>query len=331
MKRRQSLTSVCVVFWLSSLSLAARGESASVDDATKAQLKVATDFYEKGLEELEQDNAALALAQFQRSLETVNSPNSRMMVGRALVKLGRFPDAYRELTRTIQHATALSATQKKYKKTIDSAKKELDEFKDKLAYLTLQQGTKATVQGVPVPASEWETAIPVLPGTVHLEFAFSDGKKLVRDITLSPGERSNADIALPSSPSSMTAPAVVSTSPASPPRAQEPSNGIRRSTVGYVFGAVGVVGVGAFVGFGIVGAGSYGNTKANCTIQICPEAAVNAQGSKSLMQGIGYTGLGIGVLGLAAGTWLVLTADKGSARTLAVRVGPQLVELEQRF
>src|ERR1700690_4586587 len=94
-----------VLLFGSVVLLAIQARGASVDEATKEQLKAATQYYDRGVEAMDADKFAEALKQFQQSYDTVNSPNSHMMVGRTLVKLGRLPEAYRELTQTIQQAS----------------------------------------------------------------------------------------------------------------------------------------------------------------------------------------------------------------------------------
>jgi hypothetical protein len=49
------------------------------------------------------------------------------------------------------------------------------------------------------------------------------------------------------------------------------------------------------------------------------------------MKGIGYTGLGIGILGLGAGTWLILSKDPKSTTTTSLRIEPNAVRLEHYF
>jgi hypothetical protein len=306
-------------------------QGASVDGATKAQLKAATDYYERGVAAMDDNKFEEALTQFRYSYDTVGSPNSRMMVGRALVKLGRLPEAYRELARTLQQATDLAASQKKYKKTVATVQKELDEIKDKLAYVTVQQGAKLQLQGKSVAPSSWHEPQPVMPGTVLVEVTFPDGRQLNKQLELKAGERFEFTLEPP--------PARPATRQEDPlrqrARAAVANDGTTREvsqkTVGYVFGAVGLVGLGAFVGFGLVGASSYGNSKANCTPQGCPEGSIDNEGSKSMLRGIGYTGLGIGILGLGAGTWLVLSGGPKAPPSTALRVGPSGIELDHQF
>ena len=273
-------------------------EGASVDGATKAQLKAATEYYDRGVEAMDADKFGDALTQFQHSYDTVSSPNSHLMVGRSLVKLGRLPEAYRELTQTIEQATSLGVPQKKYKKTVETAQKELDDIKGKLAYVTLRHSADVQIQGQSVTPSSWQEPQPVMPGAVLVEVKFADGRVLTKQQTLKAGETSEFAVDPPPLPA-MTASRVGPTqvSQASPIR-DNSTPAMNRKTVGYVFGAVGIVGVGTFIGFGLVGASSYGNTKSSCTPQGCPEGSVNNEGSKGMLQGIGYAGVGIGILGL---------------------------------
>src|SRR5271157_2235565 len=170
-----------------------------------------------------------------------------MMVGRALVKLGRLPEAYRELTRTIEQATHLGVPQRRYKMTVETAQKELDEIRGKLAYVTLRQAANVQIQGQSVTPASWKDPQPVMPGTILIEVRFADGRQVAKQLTLKAGETFEFAVEPPplmtpsqvgSSQVSQVAPAKDSSTPA-----------MSRKTVGYVFGAVGIVGVGTFIGF----------------------------------------------------------------------------------
>jgi hypothetical protein len=311
--------------------LATHAEGASVDEATKSQIKTATEYYDRGVKAMDSDKFSDAFAMFQHSYDTVSSPNSHMMIGRALVKLGRLPEAHRELTQTIQQASVTSALQKKYKMTIQAAQKELDEIKDKLAYVTLRQGANVQIQGQSVTPASWQEPQPVMPGTVLVEVRFADGRKFTKRLTLKAGETSDFAVEPPpESPTAHTESAPDSVSQSAPARGSSTS-AVSRKSLGYVFGAVGIVGVGAFVGLGLVAASSYGSPKDTCTPQGCPVGALDNEGSKEMLRGIGYAGLGIGVIGLGAGTWLLLSGDPKSPASTSVGMGPSGVQLVQRF
>ena len=325
------LLSHCPVlsFGLLAASSTVYAQGVAVEKATKAQLGAATAYYERGVTAMDAGKVDEALQLFQKSCAEVDSPNSHMMLGRALAKLGRLSEAYRELTKSIEQAANPATTQKKYKKTVEAAQNELSDVKTKLAFVTVKPGASVLIRGQDEPLSGAQEPQPVMPGVVVLDVTFSDGRKTSQQLTLKAGERS--EIVVQAQPAAVPSQLATSGAMASPVAEPAPTSGLSRKTVGYIFGAAGVVGVGAFVGFGILGASHYGNTKADCTAQTCPESAVNHEGSKALFQGIGYTGLGVGIVGLAAGAWLLLSHDSTYARASALSLTPAGVKLEVSY
>jgi hypothetical protein len=306
-------------------------EGVSIDTANKAQISAATDHYERGVVAFDAGKLTEALSEFQQSNDMISSPNSRMMIGRTLARLGRLPEAYRELCLAIEQAGGADAPQKRYRKTVDTAQSELKDIKDKLAYVTLRFAESATIQGRAIDRSRLHEPQVASPGQIGVEVTFGSGQRATRELNLKPGE--HAEIALqppaqeaisqPAQPFGNTAPTVVPEEKVVP--------GASQRTFGYIAGAVGVVGMGAFVGFGIIAAASYGNTKATCTQLACPESAVDNQAAKSLFQGIGYAGLGIGVIGLGAGTWLLLSSGSSASTRTALQIGPLGAKLAGSF
>jgi hypothetical protein len=307
------------------LGFTGSAHAASVEEASKAEIKSATEAFQLGVEALDTGRYEQALDSFQRSYATVASPNSRMMVGRSLVKLGRLPEAYRELSRTISDANASAQNQKKYKMTLETAQKELDELKPKLSFIKIRPLARVVLLGKELDSSDWLEPQPVMPGAVALELTFPNGRKLQQQLSLKPGETS--EFALETPAKEQATPQPIQTTKA---MQAAPTGAINRKTAGYVLGGVGIVGIGAFVGFGLLGASSYGDSYAECTSTLCPSTAVDNEGKKSLLKGIGYAGLGIGVLGLGAASWLLLSDGGGAPRT-ALGVSPGRVQLEHRF
>jgi hypothetical protein len=301
--------------------------AATVDDATKAQLKDATNHYENGVKALDSGKESEALAEFQKSYEIVNSPNSRLMVGRVLVKLGRLADAYRELDLTLAQAKTLAATQAKYQKTVVAAQKELDELTKRISIFRIAQGAKVEIRGKTVDLSDWQRRVPVEAGKIDVTLTFPDGQKLERSFKTKPGEVIDLNV-LPESETTSADEGTRDASTATTLPAR--SDSLDRRTVGYVVGGAGILGLGAFVGFGLIGASSYGDPKSNCAAGACPESSVDDGSSKSLMQGVGYTGLAVGVLGLGIGTWLVLSGGPSEPST-AVHLAPGELRMIRRF
>lgn len=315
---RHLLTTLLAANLMASL---VHAEGVSVEAANKAQVSAATDLYERGVVAFDAGKATEALTQFQRSSETVNSPNSRMMLGRTLVKLGRLPEAYRELWQAIKLAGGANAPQKRYRKTVETAQSELNDIKDQLAYVTLKFAATATIQGQAIAVTSLEEPQAVNPGAVVVVVTFGDGQRMTKELNLKAGEHSELSLQPPAPAASPALPSADATQKTTTPTPTAAPHSERR-TFGYVLGAAGILGVSTFVGLEIVASSSYGNTKNSCTAQGCPETAVDKQASKSFLLGVGHAGLGIGILGLGAGTWLLLSSGSKSTPTTSLQVGP---------
>lgn len=327
------LAALLVAFALVSPDLRAQG--ATVDEASPAQLKTAKAAYDLGLEAMSAEKYSEALQQFKESYATVSSPNSLLMVGRVLVKLGRLPEGYDELKRTLRQAKQLSATQAKYQKTVSSAQSDLDDLQSKIALVIVPKGATAKIKDNTVGPSEEEETVAVMPGTISIEATFADGSaQASEDVYLRAGKSLKL-----APPKKAAAPKKKDRSVSAEPDETETETasagggdlGMSRKTLGYIVGGVGAFGVATFVGVGLLGASIYGDTKKNCSNSRCPEAAVDNQGSKSLFQGIGYAGLGMGLAGLGIGAWLVFGGDEKTEPSTAINVGPGMVQLNHSF
>jgi hypothetical protein len=307
-----------------------RAQTVAIEKANKAQIAAATDYYERGVTAFDSGNASEALEQFTRSNDIVSSPNSRMMMGRALIKLGRLSEAYEELLESIKLSGGPSTPLKKYRQTAETAQRELSELNEKLAFVTTTVGAKVRIQGQAISISRTGEPIPVMPGIVVVEVTFDDGKPAIQQLNLKPGEHSEIELKPPAQTASVASQAVMPTAP--PVKSNENGTpGVSPRTLGYVVGMVGIVGLGAFVGFGLVGASSVGNPKDGCMAQLCTETALNHQGTKSLFQGIGYSGLAIGVIGVGTGTWLILGSRSSDTPTASLQVGPLSANVTASF
>ncbi len=316
------------------VSTTAWAAGVSVANASAEQLEEAKAPYLAGVEAMEAGRYAESLEQFRRSYEVVASPNSRLMLGRALVKLGRLVEAYREFEGTAEQASELASSQQKYEKTALSARHELDDLKADLAFVRVMPGAQVRIGGRLIPADSWGSPQPVTAGTVEVEITASDGRQLIKQLSLEPGLTRELTAELPLSTrggdggAQKDEPAEEEEVSAAPAGA---GSGIPRKTVGYAVGAVGVVGAVTFIGLTIAAESKFGNLKQNCVRDGCPVEAVDNAKTKSTMLGVGYAGLGIGIVGLGVGTYLVLTDNPRSKSSTALHVGPSSVSLVRRF
>src|SRR5690349_20067772 len=102
--------------YLTSMAAAAVPSQAGAQSSqpSPADVKKATQHFEKGSDFFEGKKYALALQEFKTSYSTVPSPNSHLYVARCLAQLGETRDAYIEFDKVIAEAEARAQTEPKY-------------------------------------------------------------------------------------------------------------------------------------------------------------------------------------------------------------------------
>lgn len=176
-----------------------------------------------------------------------------------------------------------------------------------------------TVDGSPLVNKLDGGALPMNPGAHTFRFELSDGRSATQQVLVREGEKAQgvavvvAALQAPA-PLALLAP---SASGAETPRAPGAPAGPGPSRlVGAV--ASGVVGVGALA------TGIYFLTQVGSLVgernQLCPDqndcnnpTAYSDDHQARVDEAIGFVGLGVGVVGLGAATWLWLTASRGDA------------------
>jgi tetratricopeptide (TPR) repeat protein len=154
----------------------------------------AQSLYQQGRERFAAGDFEQARVAFQSSLDTVDSPNTRMYLGRTLHRLGRTADAWAMLDRAARDAAARAVTEPRYAPTREAARAEADELAPLLAWLTLDvpdvpEGLSVWVNGVVLQRGGFGVTMPMLPGEVIVE-ARAPGYRDVRmTFALAAGER----------------------------------------------------------------------------------------------------------------------------------------------
>jgi len=350
MNRREKLALSTTTLLLSLLcSGAALAAGVSVIDASKAELNDAKGPYMDGVKAMNVRHYKEAVEKFQESYNIVASPNSRLMLGRALIKVNRPLDAYKELEETVTQATELAGRQPKYQKTADAARKELDDVKVELAFITVIPGTEVSIGGRKLSDVDWGKPMPVTPGRVLVEITATDGRIRKKRLRLEPGVTRvlTADLTATSSysagsPKEEEAPKEQEHHEEAAAASRGPTSGLDRRTVGYISGAVGIVGIGAFVGFNVAASSTFGDLKEKCKGNLCSAAAVDNGEAKGRYEGFGYAALGVGIVGLGLGAYLVFTdqtsraassseSTESSAPSTSFQVGPGSFALRRTF
>ena len=201
------------------------------------------------------------------------------------------------------------------------------------------KGTKVTRDGVELGAASLGEALPVdpgahaittsAPGYASTTVTVTVAERASKEVEVSPGEREPATAAAPPGETHPRA-----TAPLEPRNGHSLSDIGSRQKSGYAATGVGAVGATVALVTGVILSGKQSTVKANCdtTAKVCSgpdtQAARDAASSGQALLPVFYGGLAVGVVGLGAGAYLLLSGE--DAKT-AVRVGPGGVSVKGRF
>jgi tetratricopeptide (TPR) repeat protein len=225
--------------------------------------------YGRGVEAYSAENYKLAHEQFSLAEEAFPSPNIELMLGRSLMKLGRWLEA-----RALLQRAQAGSTTPKYANTAKLAAEELALTEKQLAHVELEiAGAKAddqlTINGNAVDRAAWAKPIDLDPGPVRIELSRPGVPKATKQFVLGPGEKQHVALSLPApEPVAAAAPkakakaeqpapaaaldatqAQPQPSDHAPPASESRSPWLRG--LSYVLAGVGVAGFAGFVGFGV--------------------------------------------------------------------------------
>ncbi len=179
--------------------LSAAAQSPHADSLTLSVETRAQDAYQIGRDRFRTGDFAAALDDFRRSLDLVDSPNTRMYLGRTLLQLGRLPESYATLDRAAGDADRRSESEPRYAATRDSARAEADDIRRSIALVTvrvvsLPVGATLRVGGAEVPRTAVGFPLPFMPGEVIVELD-APGFAPTREIViLTPGGNAVIDL-----------------------------------------------------------------------------------------------------------------------------------------
>lgn len=167
---------LCPILLAASLApLSAAAQTPHADGPTLSVETRAQDLYVTARDHFRASDFVGAREDFRRSLDLVDSPNTRMYLGRALRRLGRLPEAYATLDRAAVDAERRAVTEPRYAATQESARAEANEIRGDISLLTvrlpgLPADASIRVAGTEVPVTAIGFPLPFVPGEVIVEF-----------------------------------------------------------------------------------------------------------------------------------------------------------------
>ncbi|MFO0550123.1 MAG: hypothetical protein U0271_17145 [Polyangiaceae bacterium] len=276
---------------------AALADGVSVKDATPEQKTKAQELFTAALDKIKANDHAGALDGLRASFEVVASPNTRLLITRELIALGRLAEAYREFIAT--ERIAREAGDPKYDATAQTAVDERKALEPKLGFITIDLGGRAgelSVGGRAVSGAEAAQPIAVDPGDVTVTFTPTGGAAETQTISVGAGAQASASFAK-----------------AEPPKKTESGGsmhpfdmGTGQLITGSVFAGVGVVGFILFAGLGAQSASIYSDLEDQCPNNRCPAGlASDADEGKSLQLGANVS-VALGAIFLAGGAAMII-------------------------
>jgi hypothetical protein len=223
-----------------------------------------------------------ALTALQKSHQLVPSPNSALVIARCLRELGRTAEAAEEFDIAQREAAGNS----RYEETAKTAASEGAEVRSKLGtvnvhVLHLPAGGQLLVDGAPVTLAADGYKAFHAPGAVTLTVRAAPSPDVVKSVTVQAGDR--ADVEIDATPA--------------PPKAARPAWMIP-ALVGA--GAVGVIGLGMAVGFGVSSRSTFNDLHTTCGSNCNSPTQQDQIASGKRNQAIANGTLAVGLAGVAA-------------------------------
>lgn len=179
----------------------------------------------------------------------------------------------------------------------------------RLPYLTLERtaetppGARVRMDGTELGEGSFGVPLPMDPGP-HELVLLAAGKEERRSFTLAEAQRTEIPVRF------------------EPPRAvAEVDDGSARRLAGYALGGVGVAGALTGIVAGIVTLGKKNTADEHCddALRLCDATGRDANESGKTFAVVSGVGFGVGVVGLATGAYLLLTAPSAPAGAVTAR------------
>jgi hypothetical protein len=303
------------------------------DAAVETTIELADRLFKEGQQLLDKGDPASVEEACKRFAESQRlDPKLGRLLNLAVchAKQGKTASAYEEF-----REAASWASQKGQKEREEFARKEAAAIEKKLSFVdvSLPSGvaptdvTKLTIDGNELARERWANPFPLDPGK-HVAVLSANGKK---DATVAFELKDPGVQAVQVPPFEAGAASSDATTAAGPGGADAggsaTSSGGGSRTAGWIVGGLGVAALGVGAYFGLHAASKKSDADPHC-----PDKACDAEGSSLVHDArvsatISTIAIGVGVVGVAIGTYLVIKPAKGVTTGFAPMVSPQFAGL----
>jgi hypothetical protein len=277
--------------------------------------------YAAGVAAFQRGDHEQARAHFSAADAAFPSPNVKLMLGRALLRLGQPVAAHQVLTAAVREAHAEGSGQR-YEQAADAASEELQQLAPHLATINVRvedPSGDATLRVAQreIPREAWRDPIVSEPGSIEVALAGASGRRDVKLLELSAGAAATLVMRVPEAPpptaALATAPAPAKL-PAAPAQAvSNESRGQTARSMGYVAAGVGVAGIVAFGVLGSLSNAQFDKLESACPTRMNCDAALQDHATQGrTYQALANVSLGVGIAALAAGVvlWVIGLPDE---------------------
>jgi sorbitol-specific phosphotransferase system component IIA len=334
----------CVAATCLAYAALCRAQGAPIESATTEQLRVAQEAFREGDQLFDMQQYEQAIQRYRASYSIVASPNTALMIARALRELGRLDEAYAQYEAAVEEAERAVAHKPDYQQTAQAAQAELQALRSRVGLVNIDLGdvpptADVTVAGKEVDPAVLDEPVIVTPGEVVVQARTADGQE-ARVVVNAPAGREVGvtlqlgEVAAEASPAvTQPRPAVRKRAVPAEPEVERPATaGSPLKLYAYVAGGVGVAGLAAFTVFGLMNNANYEDLDEACPDGHCPPGRADDIDTGRRYQMLANVSALVGAVGLGASVTLYYLGHRQeSARQASVTVGPASIHLSGRF
>jgi hypothetical protein len=212
---------------------------------------------------------------------------------------------------------------------VDYAKKHLAVVEPKLSKITIEvakeanePGLTVTLDGAPLGAAAWGVGMPVDPGPHQVTASAPNKTTFEQQIEIENGSSTLKIPKLAAAAGAAAGPRAVDTDSEKKPVTDEAPAGNGKRTAGFVIGGVGLVALGVGGYFGMRAFSKWSEREDNC-VGGCSPAAKSAGDDAQSAATAANIGIGVGLVAIGVGTYLVLSAKSSSEPSALQKSGAQ--------
>jgi hypothetical protein len=301
----------------------ATGVAIAVLAATRIVLaqptSVAQALFDEGRRLLADGNVAAACAKFAESQRIEPAGGTLMNLAACHAREGKTATAWTEFNDALTQAKRDGRDDR-----VDEAKRQLAQLEPHLARLTVSvdaavaAGLTVRLDGTALGPASWGTAIPVDPGD-HAVDANAPGR-VPWSTHAHVAPESSVHVEVPALAQVQVQPAVPRRGPETPPQAPVQSSRVPVAT--WILAGVGIAGIGVGSYFGVVAWNKKHDSNPQCSATGCSSAGASLLHQADTAAWGSNIGFGVGVVALAAATYLFLATPSGPSHARTLRVGP---------